>query len=472
MRIIIAEDELLERKAMKKFIEQNFAEMTVVGEAVNGRMAIELAEAKQPDVIFMDIKMPGINGLEAIREIHKQHPQTKFILVSAYDSFDYAKEAMQYGIKDYILKPGKKEEIVKAIMRIKKELETEKELQQQSRAMLEERFLLQAMKQKGSEELHDMKQQLFPEMKSGSFLVVTFSEKADGKRLMEVLPSICPYTFICRLSGERATVCILADVVMEKAELLTLAKKISNQLEGAVYIGIGFPVKRLAQLYLSYEQAYTASLQLAADRKSNFSFPNEKEQDVMLEHIVEGLLGLVEKGDGEEAVRMFRQYQVQFPESTLEELYIKIKSLFMERDMELGVRAYSMLKTTEAWCDFLLLSCMHMQQLHQSKQYMEQAKHYIAEHYQEPLTLEKVAATVHLSTNYFSNIFKQERGETFTEYLAKIRMQQAKKLIESNQYTLKEISYMVGYNNPNYFSRVFRKHFNESPKQFQRSIFK
>lgn len=472
MRILIAEDELLERKAMKKFIEQNFADMTVVGEAVNGRMAIELAAAEKPDVIFMDIKMPGINGLEAIREIHKVHPQTKFILVSAYDSFDYAKEAMQYGIKDYILKPGKKEEIVKAIMRIKKEMEAEKEQQQQSRAIIEERFLQHARKQKGAGDLVALKQQLFPEMKSGSFLVITFSDHRYGDQLEEVLASICPYTFIYQLSEGRAIVCILADVVMEKAELLSMAKRISNQLAGAVYIGIGFPVKRVEQLYQSYEQAYTASLQLATDQKSNFSFPSEKAQDTAREHRLEALVSLVEKGNGEEAVQLFQQYQAQFSENMLEELYLNIKSLFMERDLELGVRAYSMLKTSEDWCDFLLLSCMHMQQLHQSKQYMEQVKQYIAEHYQEPLTLEKVAATVHLSTNYFSNLFKQELGETFTDYIAKIRMQQAKKLIESNQYTLKEISYMVGYNNPNYFSRVFRKHFNESPKQFQRSIFK
>ena len=69
MRILIAEDELLERKAMKKFIQENFKDMEVVGEAANGRKAIELAREMQPDIIFMDIKMPGINGLEAIEQI-------------------------------------------------------------------------------------------------------------------------------------------------------------------------------------------------------------------------------------------------------------------------------------------------------------------------------------------------------------------------------------------------------------------
>lgn len=114
MRILIADDELLERQAMKKFIRENFSEMDVVGEAANGRMAIELAEKLQPNIIFMDIKMPGINGLEAIEQIYAAQPSVKFILVSAYNTFEYAKQAMQYGIKDYLLKPGKKK---KSVMR-------------------------------------------------------------------------------------------------------------------------------------------------------------------------------------------------------------------------------------------------------------------------------------------------------------------------------------------------------------------
>src|SRR5690625_2121339 len=121
---------------MKKFIENNFTDLTVVGEAVNGRKAIELAETTQPDIIFMDIKMPGINGLEAIGEINEKYPAIKFILVSAYDSFDYAKEAMQYGIKDYILKPAKKEEIVKTLFRLQQEITLERKVKKQSTALL------------------------------------------------------------------------------------------------------------------------------------------------------------------------------------------------------------------------------------------------------------------------------------------------------------------------------------------------
>src|SRR5690625_2180440 len=123
MRVLIAEDELIERKAMRKFIEENFSEIQVVGEAVNGRKAIEQAQLLSPNVIFMDVKMPGIDGLEAIKQIYNYDSSIKFIMISAYDSFDYAKQAMAYGIKDYIIKPGKKEEIVKALLRVKQDIE-------------------------------------------------------------------------------------------------------------------------------------------------------------------------------------------------------------------------------------------------------------------------------------------------------------------------------------------------------------
>src|SRR5699024_3714962 len=127
MRVLIAEDELIERKAMRKFIEDNFSDIVVVGEAANGRNAIEQAQILQPDVIFMDLKMPGIDGLEAIERIHANEPSLKFIMISAYDSIAYAKKAKHFGIKDYILKPGKKEDVAKALLRAKKDIDAEKQ---------------------------------------------------------------------------------------------------------------------------------------------------------------------------------------------------------------------------------------------------------------------------------------------------------------------------------------------------------
>ncbi|MDY0404803.1 response regulator [Virgibacillus sp. 179-BFC.A HS] len=228
MRIIIAEDELLERKAMKKFIAENFPSMEVVAEAENGRKAIQLAAEKSPDLMLMDIKMPGINGLDAIETIQKEQPHIKFIVVSAYDSFAYAKKAMQFGIKDYILKPSRKEEIVQTLLRVKKEVTAARERQKekhQTNELLQEQLLRKVMQHPITDEVKQLQQQLFAQMKSGTFLVVHTSDPFGMAKV--VLPKLGAADAACitTSSGEFHIVLIMTANVMKKEMLLLLAKK-------------------------------------------------------------------------------------------------------------------------------------------------------------------------------------------------------------------------------------------------------
>src|SRR5699024_10638148 len=215
--------------------------ITVVGEAVNGRQAIELVETTEPDIIFMDIKMPGINGLEAIAEINEKYPAIKFILVSAYDFFDYAKEAMQFGIKDYILKPGKKEEIVKALLRLQQEITSERKAKKQSTALLQEQFMRHVMHEPLPEDTFYMQAELFPEMKSGCFFVM----KSDEVYQLEAIEEVVEYPYILQQIEEVNVMCMIAPARLEKADVLRLARKLYIAFEEKMYIGIGFPTSSL-----------------------------------------------------------------------------------------------------------------------------------------------------------------------------------------------------------------------------------
>ena len=138
MRVMIVDDEILERKALAKIMQTEFPEIQVVGEAANGRAAIQLASELHPDIIMMDIKMPGINGIEAVMEIRKRHTKIKFMMISAFDTFEYAKKVMQQGVKEYILKPGKKDDIVEAVIRVQKEIMKERELEDEYHQLKEQ----------------------------------------------------------------------------------------------------------------------------------------------------------------------------------------------------------------------------------------------------------------------------------------------------------------------------------------------
>src|SRR5690625_7613591 len=101
---------------------------------------------------------------------------------------------------------------------------------------------------------------------------------------------------------------------------------------------------------------------------------------------------------------------------------------------------------------------------------MTKVKKYLLNNYHQSISLEEVATTVKLSPNYFSSLFREEFGGTFIDYVTKMRMDKAKELIIKNNYSLKEISFMVGYKNPNYFSRVFKNHHKQAPKQYEKEI--
>ncbi|WP_243296644.1 response regulator [Bacillus litorisediminis] len=182
IKMILADDEMIERKAMKKLIEDHFGEGLVIGEAANGRQAIELADKLHPDLILMDVKMPGINGLEAIEKIQIKHKNIKFIMVSAYDSFEYLKKAMNEGVKEYILKPAEEEETIQTIIRVYQEILREREQIQKQRQSLEisrQYFLKKIIGFNINEETWCLKNELFPDMKCGYFIIYEWEDDQD-----------------------------------------------------------------------------------------------------------------------------------------------------------------------------------------------------------------------------------------------------------------------------------------------------
>ncbi|MCH1626154.1 response regulator [Fredinandcohnia sp. SECRCQ15] len=273
MKVIIVDDEVLERRALSSIISNEFSEIEVIGEAPNGRIAIEMAQEHRPHMMLMDIKMPGIDGVEAVREIKKTYPDIKFIMVSAFNTFEYAKEVMLQGVKEYILKPSRKEDIIESVQRVLTEIKEEKKKMDQQ------------------EDLHK-----------------------QMKRLIALSPK-----------------------------------------EGLASIGMVEP-------------------------------------------------------------------------------------------------------NVDIWKD------------NHTKAIMEKAKSYIEDNFRESLTLEEVAEHVELSPFYFSKLFKDRFGVTFIDFVTTVRMNYAMKEMADATKSLKEICYTIGYKDPNYFSRVFKKHTGFTPTEYRSSL--
>lgn len=466
MKVLIAEDELLERKAMRKFLEDHFPDVTIAGEAVNGRTAVELALETTPDIILMDIKMPGMDGMEAITHIREKLPDVKFIMVTAYDSFDYAKQAMQLGVKEYILKPGKKEETIEAIRRSAGDLERERQSrarEQHNAERAKQLFLSYIMNETAG--IEELQEELYPRMRSGFFLVIEDEQDLDiSITVRELKQWTADDVIVNQEQGRQIIVLAVSEIERDTAETGRLIKRIHLECGKQWLIGSGKPVHSAVHLSRSY---YEALLDLQKKKGGR------RLADMNSQQILEDIREAVQEPDVQKALTSTLLFLEHPDKHTLtEELYYTIKQLFDSRRIAWPEKKLADMADDQDWYEMIQKSCVRLQQHYHSLNNIERAKQWIDNHLQDSITLEDAAEYAGLSPAYFSNVFKTTTGENVTDYVTKRRLQKAVALLKEQTYSLKEISFMVGYKDPNYFSRVFKKYYELSPKQYQKKILK
>ncbi|WP_420768626.1 response regulator [Parageobacillus thermoglucosidasius] len=512
MKIAIVDDEALERKALQKMIRGHLPAMEVIAEAANGREAVEVADQYKPDVMLMDIKMPGIDGLEAIELIRRKHPEIKFIIVSAFDTFDYAKQAMRHGVKEYLLKPSRKEEMVGALQRVYDELMEERrkekenrELQQRVRQLqklVEKEWLSVLMLEEVSSQEWKQWETLLPfSIDAGMFMVIQFpsgEKREDWKNWIEQVLSEKETThyIIGKMVDGQMPVLFFHDVAVKafswKAVIQSLSLELIQQFERqygtALYIGLGSPASRLEELRHSYYEALAAAQYYASQKKAKSGFlPKKSVLAAASGHIEKEkrLLDAVRQGDLEQALLQCYTYieeeaahhPLSVVQQKLEETFVLLGRMFAdfgiayERTVTFhSCRSFEELKKTAAE-QLRHMTCHILAWRHQQANgKLGKAKDYIDEHYHHPLTLEEVAEYVGISPCYFSKLFKDRFGMTFIDYVTDVRIARAKKEMADPNKSLKEICFLVGYNDPNYFSRVFKKHTGMSPSEYRKKL--
>ncbi|HBW35282.1 response regulator [Desulfosporosinus sp. BICA1-9] len=342
-RVLLVDDEELERKIICFILQNSSLPITIVGEATSGREALEKVHLTRPDLIIMDIKMPGIDGIEATRQIKALNPATEVIILTAYGKFSYSQQAIKAQATDYLLKPIQPQQLIEAV----------------KQAM--DRFSLRKFQPGPTLDLTGLEEQV----RAGNL--------KEGKRQLALI-------------------------------LEQLAA--SNQIPQTVLVN-SFAV-RLMIIVIQ------VTLSAGADPSEVTPIEHELAQD--LSHV-----------------------------SSLDDI--------------------------KYWGEIMLEKCIGLlgsnQPFNQSQVLVSKAKDYIESNYAHNISLNIVATHVHLSPAYLSRIFNKHTGIGLTDYLAQVRLKNAKQQLRRSTATIDQIAAATGFNSSSYFSAIFKKHEGITPSEYR-----
>ncbi|MFC4809461.1 response regulator [Paenibacillus sp. GCM10023250] len=516
--LLIVDDEPIERTALRRMIEQGFGDIAIVGQASNGREAIELAEQLKPDLITMDIKMPGIGGLQAIERIREAGGDAAFIVVSAYDTFEFAQQALRMGVRDYLLKPSKTAVVLETVGKVADEVKASRR-ERESRARDKERLcrMLPVV------EADIVSQLLFdyapsvhlneliallgaPEFGEGFVLNVLLLEGSAGEdrpggqeelqaRLSELLETSGVPGWIGRLSGRQLPIVAFQEPgASYRQTAVGLGRRLVQALRRGggpePFIGIGGPSAGLNDLRRSYHEALLAAVDPSLPARfclyedlARHDAPSAGDRMPELE---KAILEDVRRG-GWEAAAAGAMRLVDLHESAglplgiaqqrIFEVLVIVARMLEEMGYEAGKPYYSRPAASfvqlKAETGVLLGRLAEKTALAAGEPdpgLVNSMKKFIKDHASEDLSLERVAAAVDRNPFYVSKLFKSHFGMNYIDYLTECRMEAAKQLMRDTDKSLKEITFDVGYHDPNYFSRVFKKIVGHSPSDYRKTL--
>ena len=517
-RLLIADDEALERDALKRIASERCPWIDAIALAASGREAVDLATEQPPEVALLDIKMPGLDGLGAARRIRDVAPQCRIVFLTAFDFFEHAQEAIRIGASDFLVKPVEDEDLV-SLLRHYRDLQSS-ESERNRRQALEEAWYRQTASFVETDTVAGMVfGHLTPEqirqrlplfsVEAGRFraaaveldyssypMKVTTSDQrlALERRAARVFARFLGrerwsllasgglsylYLFIASAGATPASEGGKASTLSgsEAAGMGPLLQEAIAQLRTTHDINARISVSReenrldrLGRLFLEAKGALrrnpdTVGIAAAIDPESDGPFPWEEERR---------LLHAVLDGDREEALRRLGELVAAltelFPSSNVVAAELSESLIYLRHVLgsvegaaarvpsvpTLPPEGPELLADASAYVGELAALRLGGGAVH-TTQVVEAVSEIIRSRFAEDLSLDSVAREVRISPFYLSRIFRQVTGATFIDYLTAIRIRKAKELLRDPQYSVKEVSNLVGYSDPSYFSRVFRR---------------
>lgn len=531
-KILIVDDEAVVREGIKHAINWSEFGFELIGGCKNGKQAIEIIEETVPDVVITDICMPIMDGIALTKYLSECYPSIKVILLTGFDEFEYAQQAVKLKVVDFIVKPITAAEFRDVLEKMKLDLDREmayahhidklKKQLEESYDILKLRFLNQwILKPLTAEEIYE-KAAYFNIDLSKKYWTVLLVDVDDPSEIKKQHPGSDDELLYLALQNmcEEIAVKWTQGVVFQNTahQMIILMSEDQKELAYQIAMDTAQEIKELSQKHLKF----TVSIGVSTATEEVFKVPIIYEEagraleyrfliggnqviyidDVEAEHSTSKMYTIkwMEQFISDVKMGSFKRIEehLEVVFKRLEESFVSIEQcylyaqqilLFMLNEFE-GIE--DSLKEIEQKEKSIVEVVYHYKTIFQLKDWMKEfckqvstnitsrkldqfmihalkAEEYIRQNYKNNLTLTSVCQELCLSRSYFSMIIKQHTGMTFIEYLTKLRIDKAKELLRTTSLKTYEVADEVGYEDAHYFSLIFKKGTGISPTEYRKA---
>ena len=502
LTLMIADDEPMIVKGIQKLIDWQGLGMTIIGTYNDGTSALAAIIAKRPDMAILDISMPGKTGIEIIKEVRALGLHTKIIFISGFQEFVYVKEAIKYDALEYLLKPIKKDDLLRTI---------EKSLTvAPHQIMTQERDIhtdhqtplpASVMNQLASEEVdhyHLVLLDFLLEQASSASerRLKLFSMAALVEEIVGEEPGRILFT-----KDQRSVVIVsnhkLAEVKAKVIEIIRRIKERGNYTIGAV---ISEAIENMGDIPVAYEYCVSriddlffldmmaVPVIVAGEATFMQHYSNEDLETYKIRTIeaifsagsdswkeefsqYAKIVGVLASGQKENAW-FYLNSLIKEVGQRFAKMNIKLDDFDMTNALAMGKESASYDSMKAHYFVFLERYKEIIKKAVETNEYSDilKVKAYVEKHYPENVTLEILANLIHMNAYYFSSYFKKHTGENFKDYVNRVRMNAAMELLLTTSMKSYEIAEEVGFKDHKYFSKIFQKRYGMTPSQYKRSL--
>lgn len=499
-RILVVDDEEPVRLGIQDLLDYSVLGFTICAEAGNGEQALKQIDRLQPDVVFLDIRMPGMSGLEVLRSARERGFQGKVVIISGYPDFSYAQEAIRYGVQGYLTKPVDHRELENLLLELKADMARQastasaaQHYRQKAHASLIRELLMG--------QLPDDVERKSLGLDASRYQVVLWDTLApDLPSLPERLSIVGhpnAYDQVELPSGN--ALLLKGGALIHQLEALLLRNESTGTELDGLFLACADPVNRLEQVPDAFRQA-----QLLQERR--FFCPQGTHvlrsdtlalipehvmplDAALTRHYSARLLDCLYAFQRRALMEMLQQLQARLAHSGnsagdvklfLADLYLQIKERMCRNNPEHSSLFYTnatIIHTVQHAAflhDLILFLAGHLEMIMNATgspnrdSVLDGVLHYIRHNYAGNITLESIAPLFGYNRSYLGKIFAEKTGQSFNSYVDLVRIERAKELLLSSNAKVYSIAEQVGYKNVDYFHIKFRKIVGQSPAQFRK----